>query len=126
MISRPQVCTSCKIPSANWKTTGERKLGIQQSVLFRYQLSLAIKTKMAATCANQTLRGCYMIPGGISYRLEFTPVTFHGSVIIFIRQQQNVIPERVIPALVSHLGSSTGARFSFRYEKLFRYHANEV
>ena len=66
------------------------------------------------------LGGVYMTPGRLSPRSEFTPVPSHGFIFVYMIPQQNVMPARVIPALV-HLGFRTGARISLRYEISQRY-----
>ena len=66
-----------------------------------------------------------MIPARLSFRYEFTPVPSCGSLFVYMKQAQNLKPERVVPARV-HPGNCTGARFSFRYENAFRCHVNAV
>ena len=68
-------------------------------------------------------RGCFMTPGRLSPRSEFTSVPSHGSIFVYTIPPQNVMPARVTPAWVQP-GSCTGARISLRYEISQRYHVN--
>ena len=56
-----------------------------------------------------------MLPVRLSFRYEFTPVSYCGSVFVYMLPAQNFITDRVKPVRV-HLGHCTGARFSFRFE----------
>ena len=66
-----------------------------------------------------------MIPGRLSSRRVFTPVSSYGSVFVYMILPQNVMPARVIPARV-HPGSCAGARFLSRHENSFRCLVNTV
>ena len=64
--------------------------------------------KMSTTTASMTrtakkarvLGGVYMTPGRLSPRSEFTPVSSHGSIFVYMIPPQNVMPARVTPVLV--------------------------
>ena len=93
----------------------------QQAEVFSYQQ----RFKRERHNKQIKLGGVYMIPGRLSSRCEFTPVSSCGSVFVYTIPRQNVMPARVIPARV-HPGSCAGARFSSRHENSFRCHVNGV
>ena len=64
-----------------------------------------------------------MTPGRALPKSEFTPVASHGSIFFYMVLTQNVMPARVTPAWV-HRCFRTGARISFQYKMLQRYHVN--
>ena len=55
-------------------------------------------SRISAKLGNYKKGGVYMIPGRLSRRGEFTPVSSHGSTFVYMIPPQKVMPTRVVPA----------------------------